>query len=73
MTTPWFDLDFATEEGAVLGLGSEENLEAMAFDKGLSERATYVLVKKETDEEGTATYRYIGEPPTRFKEVEFKA
>ena len=35
------------QQGAVLGLGSEENLEAMAFDKGLSERATYVLVKKE--------------------------
>ena len=39
----------------------------------LPERGTYVLVKKLLDEEGNATYKYLGEPPTRFRETAFTA
>jgi hypothetical protein len=71
MQTPWHSLDFASEEGAVVGLGNEEALNEVACEKGLAERATYVLVQKVVDEEGAATYKYLGEPPSRFKETAF--
>jgi len=71
LQTPLASLDFASEDGAVVGLGNEEALSELACDKGLAERSTYVLVKKEETEDGDVSYKYLGTPPTRFQDVTF--
>ena len=46
METPCTQLDFAKEDGTVVGLGSEEGLKEIAAEK-LEERNEYILVKRE--------------------------
>jgi len=49
METPWTKLDFAKEDGSVVGLGREEGLKDLAAEK-LDERAEYILVMREVCE-----------------------
>lgn len=46
METPCAQLDFAKEDGTVVGLGDEEGLKEVASEK-LEERTEYILVKRE--------------------------
>ncbi|EKX45985.1 hypothetical protein GUITHDRAFT_152501 [Guillardia theta CCMP2712] len=63
MDTPCTQLDLATMEGKVVGLGEEEKMKTIAMEM-LEARSDYILVLRKVDEEGNKSFTSLCHAPS---------